>query len=85
MIRSWNGITELAPDNIACLGGFPGLPGLNIFCASNDTAFCLSPAVGYTLAELASGEKTTVDISAWDPARFEYLDGFIRYPYVAEE
>ena len=52
------------------LGAIDEVPGLVVGCAFTGHGFGISPIVGTLLSEVALGEKTTLDISAFRYDRF---------------
>jgi sarcosine oxidase subunit beta len=52
------------------LGPVDEVPGLVVACAFTGHGFGISPIVGTLLSEVARGEKTTLDLSAFRYDRF---------------
>lgn len=62
----------MSHDGVPIIGNVEEVPGLIVFFGATGHGFCPGPAVGYTLAELAAGQKPTVDISKLHYDRFDY-------------
>ena len=71
IIRTWAGFIDVCADGVPVIGLTEEVPGLVIACGFTGHGFCISPAAGLTLAELASGEETTIDVSALRYDRFK--------------
>lgn len=68
------GYDGITPDQRAILGQI-GPEGFYAQCGFSGTGFKLAPAVGLCMSELiVDGEGKTVDITAFDPTRFERGD-----------
>ena len=69
--RGVTGVYDVSPDFRPLIGPTPGVEGLFVVCGFSGMGFKISPAVGLCVAErLLDGGASTVDISAFDPARF---------------
>ncbi len=79
VVRAWSGWIEMSIDKVGIVGAIEEVPGLFVTCGSSGHGFCLGPAVGYTLAELAAGLPATVDISKLHYDRFDYFKRQERY------
>lgn len=70
----WRGVTgiyDVSPDFRPLIGPAPGIEGLFVVCGFSGMGFKISPAVGLCVAEwLLDGRASSVDVSAFDPARF---------------
>jgi sarcosine oxidase subunit beta len=66
IVRTWAGWIDECADHVPVIGRTDEVPGLVFGCAFSGHGFGISPVVGTLLAELAAGEKTTLDISAFD-------------------
>lgn len=71
IIRSWAGWIDMSHDGVPILGNLEEVPDLVVDIGSTGHGFCPGPAVGFTLAELANGDKPTVDISKLAYERFD--------------
>jgi len=71
VIRGVTGVYDMTPDSRPLLGPIPGIEGLHICAGFSGMGFKISPAIGLVMSELIlDGEASTVDISAFGPARF---------------
>ena len=68
---SWWGFYEMSPDHNALVGRAPEPEGFYYATGFSGHGFQQSPAVGEHLAELIAGREPTLDLSAFDVARFE--------------
>jgi sarcosine oxidase, subunit beta len=68
IIRSWTGISSVAPDHLPVLGPVQSLPG--IFIAAGGSSFTLGPTYARLIAELMSGGSTTLPLELYRPERF---------------
>ena len=70
----WRGVTgvyDVSPDFRPLIGQAPGTRGLYAVCGFSGMGFKISPAIGLVVSELVlDGRGRTVDIAAFDPARF---------------
>lgn len=69
VLRMWTGATTLTPDQLPLLGAVPGRSG--VFVATGGSAFTLGPTFARLLALLIMGVKPDLDITPYDPRRFE--------------
>ena len=71
-MRAVTGIYDMTPDQRPLLGPVPGAEGLHLAAGFSGMGFKISPAVGLTMSELLlDGRATTVDLSIFDPGRFD--------------
>ncbi|MGV9798864.1 NAD(P)/FAD-dependent oxidoreductase [Mycobacterium sp. NPDC003449] len=68
--RGVTGVYDMSPDARPMLGTVAGIDGLLVAAGFSGMGFKICPAVGRALAELATGESQTIDISAFTPDRF---------------
>ncbi|NHP17072.1 FAD-binding oxidoreductase [Rhodococcus sp. IC4_135] len=68
-LRTWVGTTTVTPDQLPLVGPVPGAPGA--FVATGGSAFTLGPSFAQVLAELALGRKPGIDLTPYDPSRYE--------------
>jgi D-amino-acid dehydrogenase len=66
----WLGARPCLPDMMPAIGPAPGRPGLWLAFGHNHHGLTLGPATGRCLAEMMSGERPTVDMTAFAPDRF---------------
>jgi sarcosine oxidase subunit beta len=72
LVRAVTGIYDMTPDQRPLLGPVPGAEGLHLAAGFSGMGFKISPAVGLTMSELLlDGRATTVDLSIFDPGRFD--------------
>jgi sarcosine oxidase subunit beta len=71
VMRGVTGVYDMTPDARPLLGKIPGVEGLYLCAGFSGMGFKISPAIGLVMSELIlDGTATTVDISAFQPARF---------------
>jgi glycine/D-amino acid oxidase-like deaminating enzyme len=71
VMRGVTGVYDMTPDARPLLGQVPGCEGLYLCAGFSGMGFKISPAIGLVMSELIlDGAATTVDISAFHPARF---------------
>ncbi|TFI42486.1 FAD-binding oxidoreductase [Rhodococcus sp. 1R11] len=68
-LRTWVGTTTVTPDQLPLVGPVPGAPG--VFVATGGSAFTLGPSFAQVLAELALGRTPGIDLTPYDPNRYE--------------
>jgi sarcosine oxidase subunit beta len=68
---SWWGYYEVSPDHNALVGRAAEPDGLFYATGFSGHGFQQAPAVGEHVAELVAGREPTLDLSAFDVARFE--------------
>jgi glycine/D-amino acid oxidase-like deaminating enzyme len=68
---SWWGYYEMSPDHNALVGRAEAVDGFLYATGFSGHGFQQAPAVGEHLAELIAGRERTLDLSAFDAARFE--------------
>jgi sarcosine oxidase subunit beta len=59
-----------SPDEHPIIGYLPPYDGLYCMVGDSGTSFKTAPAIGKCLAELVTGQPTTVDLSPFRPTRF---------------
>ncbi len=70
IVRTWSGWEDESADGVPVISSIDEVPGLTIACAFTGHGFGISPIVGRLVAELACGEETTLDVSAFRYDRF---------------
>jgi sarcosine oxidase subunit beta len=70
---TYAGLYEMSPDEHALLGPSPGLERLFLVNGSSGHGVMHAPALGQLAAEMLSGERTSLEVSALRPGRF--VDG----------
>ncbi len=68
--KAWAGHIEITPDMLPVLDGEAGPSGLIIASGLSGHGFGIGPGVGATLAELAAGKTSSIDLSAFRLGRF---------------
>jgi sarcosine oxidase subunit beta len=68
---SWWGYYEMSPDHNALVGRAAEVDGFFYATGFSGHGFQQAPAVGEHVAELVAGRESTLDLSAFDAARFE--------------
>jgi glycine/D-amino acid oxidase-like deaminating enzyme len=80
IIRAWAGTVELTPDHRPLIGAIPGVPGAFIASGFCGNGFALGPVAGATISNLVRGERSGLDLSPFDPGRFDpkknYLEAY---------
>lgn len=71
VVRQWSGLYTMTPDAHPILGSVPSLEGYYQAVGFSGHGFMLAPVVGKIIAEMATGKKPCMDISALDLGRFE--------------
>ena len=67
---SWWGYYEMSPDHNALVGRAAEPEGFFYATGFSGHGFQQAPAVGEYVAELVAGREPTLDLSAFDAARF---------------
>jgi sarcosine oxidase, subunit beta len=67
---SWYGDYDMSPDHNGIVGADDSVAGFYYATGFSGHGFMLSPAVGEHLAELITGQSTTIDLSALSARRF---------------
>ncbi|KSV67298.1 hypothetical protein N182_34265 [Sinorhizobium sp. GL2] len=66
----WAGIIDTLPDVIPVMGQVKAVEGLLVATGFSGHGFGLGPMAGKIMAELATGQAPSVDVSSLSPARF---------------
>lgn len=69
-LRSFAGITEYTPDGEPYIGQVPGVSGYYIAAGFHGQGFCVGPKTGEIIAELISGNESSVSLEPFKPDRF---------------
>lgn len=69
MVRSWAGYEGVAADALPLFGALPGVPGAFVNACARG-GYHQGPALGEQMAQLVLGRDATLDMRAFDPARF---------------
>ncbi|MGH8016472.1 MAG: NAD(P)/FAD-dependent oxidoreductase, partial [Candidatus Zixiibacteriota bacterium] len=68
--NQWAGLYESTPDHLAVIGWEQEVKGMFHCCGFSGHGIMHSPAAGKVTAEILSGEKSSINISALSPERF---------------
>ncbi len=66
----WRGLRPCSPDGLPYIGRTGKFQNLTIATGHGMMGVSLAPATGKLIAEIVKGEKTSVDIGAFNPLRF---------------
>jgi glycine/D-amino acid oxidase-like deaminating enzyme len=69
--RRWAGRIELTPDMIPAIGPIRPVAGVFVATGFSGHGFALGPITGRLLSELVVDGRPSLDLSAFDPHRFE--------------
>ncbi len=85
VMRAWAGIMGFTADGLPLIGRHRALQHLTVAAGFNGTGFSWALAVGDIVAGLLDGETPEIDLSPFDPARFD--DGGVAWnnPFTAGE
>ncbi|MCB2114492.1 MAG: FAD-binding oxidoreductase [Parvularculaceae bacterium] len=75
LLRCWTGVVGVTPDQLPYLGAVSKSSGF--YAAVGGSGFTLGPAYASLMAELIATGETSLDISAYDPARLSSVNGFM--------
>lgn len=70
LLRSFSGVRTAVIDGLPLVGRIPGLQNGFIATGFEGDGICLGPVTGKSVAQLVYGEKPDLDLSPFDPARF---------------
>ena len=70
VVRTWAGWMDACADHVPVISTVEEVPGLILACGFTGHGFGIAPAVGLVLSQLATGQKTVVDLSALRYDRF---------------
>jgi len=68
---TWVGMRPLVPDGLPVLGRAPGIGNCFLSTGHSMLGITLGPSTALMMAELMTTGTTSIDISAFDPARFD--------------
>lgn len=72
LLRTWTGVVGVTVDGNPVVGELESRPGF--FVAAGGSGFTLGPVYASLLAELITTGRTSLDISAFRPSRFDYIN-----------
>lgn len=70
IVRTWGGWIDMCHDGVPVISRVEEVPGMILACGFTGHGFGTAPAVGLMLAQMTTGEKTAIDISALGYDRF---------------
>ncbi|MEF2073758.1 NAD(P)/FAD-dependent oxidoreductase [Consotaella aegiceratis] len=68
--RSWSGMIDTLPDVIPVISQIASVPGCFVATGFSGHGFGIGPGAGQVVAELATGERPSVDLAAFNLERF---------------
>lgn len=68
--NEWTGLYEVTPDHHAIIGWEPAVKGMFHITGFSGHGFMHAPAAGRVSSEIITGQKPSLDISAFSPTRF---------------
>ncbi|MFE1023982.1 NAD(P)/FAD-dependent oxidoreductase [Streptomyces sp. NPDC058818] len=69
-LRAYAGFRPYLPDHLPAIGPDPRAPGLLHACGHEGAGIGLSTGTGHLIAQLLSGERPVLDLTAFRPDRF---------------
>ena len=77
LVEGWAGLYEMTPDHNPLIGPHPDIAGFYLANGFSGHGLMMSPAVGAAMADLlTTGASKRIDITPFDPARFERGEAF---------
>jgi sarcosine oxidase subunit beta len=70
-VRAWAGLFDMTPDDHPFIGPVEGTDGLFVAAGFCGHGFAISPVVTEVLSALMLGEEPSIDLTPFDPRRFE--------------
>ncbi|MFB7086057.1 NAD(P)/FAD-dependent oxidoreductase [Streptomyces sp. NPDC056296] len=70
VLRAYAGFRPYLPDHLPAIGPDPRAPGLFHACGHEGAGIGLSTGTGHLIAQLLSGERPALDLTAFRPDRF---------------
>lgn len=71
IVRTWAGYEDICIDGVPVIGEVDEVPGLILACAFTGHGFGIAPVVGLLLSQLATGDRTALDLSEFRYDRFK--------------
>jgi glycine/D-amino acid oxidase-like deaminating enzyme len=71
LLRTYGGFRPYCPDHLPVIGPDPRAPGLLHACGHEGAGVGLAAATGDLIAQSITGAPSSLDLSAFSPARFE--------------
>lgn len=69
-VQQWAGIIDTTPDELPVIDAVVAVPGLFLATGFSGHGFGIGPGAGYAMAEIVTGGRPAVDLSALRYARF---------------
>lgn len=69
--KVWSGLRPCSPDGLPFIGKLRDFSNVTVATGHGMMGISLGPATGRLVCELLTGKKSSMDISAFDPRRFE--------------
>lgn len=73
LLRTFSGIRTATEDGRPLIGWVPGFDNALLATGFEGDGICLGPLAGRMMSQLALGQRTTIDLAAFDPVRFPSL------------
>lgn len=70
LLRAFTGVRSAVVDALPLVGRVPGRENLFVAAGFEGDGICLGPVMGQAIAALACGERPSLDLSPFEPARF---------------
>lgn len=70
LTHTWGGVIDATPDGVPVIDGVQKIPGLYIASGLSGHGFGAGPAVGQLMAQIVTGDRTTVDPEPFKFNRF---------------
>ncbi|WP_244489855.1 MULTISPECIES: FAD-binding oxidoreductase [unclassified Rhizobium] len=71
LLRSFSGLRTAVVDGLPLVGRMPGFDNAYIATGFEGDGICLGPVTGKSIVQLICGEAPEVDLTPFDPSRFE--------------
>jgi len=70
IVQQWAGYIDVTPDVVPYIGAVGAIPGLTVASGFSGHGFGIGPAAGRLAADLATGQRTSVDPTPFRISRF---------------
>lgn len=77
VIRQWAGVYDMSPDRQPILGEGAGVKGFYTAAGFSGHGFMISPIIGVLMAEMITGQPTSLDVGMFSADRFARGELFI--------
>ena len=71
LLRTFAGVRTATADGRPLIGRAPGFDNVLVATGFEGDGICLGPLTGKVVSQLARGERTVIDLSPFDPMRFD--------------